>query len=378
VALSTLVLTALPAGAEDCVSGDPTISDECVAVEQAASEIRDIVQAGMERYDLTATIVSVAIDGIPILTEAAGQSITGVPARPEMHFRNGAVAIAYMATVLLRLQEQGLLSIDDPLSQWFPEYPRADEVTLEMLTNGTSGYADYVNLDILPLYDDVFRQFEPEELIAIGFSQPMACDPGTCFNYAHTNYVILGQVLESATGQPVEDLIRDYVLTPLSLQNTRSEAAPIIQQPVLHSYTAERGIFEDATYWNPSWTLAEGAIMTTDIADLLVSATAIGTGSLISPDSYTAMIAPTTTGLAPFTDQIYYALGVLVTNDWIMQTPSFAGYAAVMAYLPSDQIAIAFVATMGENTPDTARPANVIAADIATYLAPDHAPIMSR
>ncbi len=364
--------------AEDCVSGDITIGETCTSVDRAAAGIRDIVQATTDRFDLTAVIVSVDVGGIPILTEATGMSMPGIPAQPEMHFRNGAVAIAYLSTVLLRLQEDGDVSLDDRVSQWFPDYPRADEVTLAMLINSTSGYADYVNLELLPLYEDPFSQYRPEELIDIGLSQPMACDPGTCFNYAHTNIVILGQILAMASGRSVADLIDDYVLTPLSLQNTRSETTPVIQQPVLHAYTAERGMLEDSTYWNPSWTLAEGSIMTTDIADLLTSAIAVGTGSLLSPDSYAAMIAPTTSDLAPFNDQIYYSLGILVTNGWIIQTPSFAGYAAVMAYLPSRQIAIAVAVTSGAETPDSPRPANVTFAEIGTYLAPQQAPIMGR
>lgn len=373
-----LTLAFLPAGATDCADGEIAIGDACQTVDQAAADIRQIVMANAAAYDLTASIASVEVGGQPILTEAVGESMTGIPARPEMHFRNGAVAIAYLAVVLLKLQEEGVVSLDDRLSQWFPDYPRADEVTLGMLINSTSGYADYVDLDILPLYEDVFRQFRPEELIEIGLSQPMACDPGTCFNYAHTNFVILGQVMAMASGRPVEDLIGDYVLTPLGLQNTRSEATATIQQPALHAYTAERGVFEDSTYWNPSWTLAEGAIMTTDIADLLTSAEAIGSGSLVSPESHALMIAPTTADFPPFSDQVYYGLGVLMTNSWIVQTPSFAGYAAVMAYLPGHDIAIAVAVTSGQQTPDTPRPANELFADIGAYLAPDQAPSVGR
>ena len=120
--------------------------------------------------------------------------MTGVPATPDMHFRNGAVAIAYLGVVTLQLQEKGILSLDDRLSKWFPDYPRADRVTLAMLLNGTSGYADYVNLKVLPFYQDPFRSWQPDELIDIGLKQPMICEPGTCFS--HTNFVILGKVLE--------------------------------------------------------------------------------------------------------------------------------------------------------------------------------------
>jgi hypothetical protein len=81
----------------------------------------------------------------------------------------------------------------------------------------------------------------------------------------------------------MEELLRDGILAPLALDDTRSESTAMVQEPVLHAFTAERGVYEDSTYWNPSWTLARGAIMTTNIHDLLTSAIAIGSGSLVPP-----------------------------------------------------------------------------------------------
>jgi CubicO group peptidase (beta-lactamase class C family) len=92
-----------------------------------------------------------------------------------MHFRNGAVAIAYLGTVLLQLRDQGVLDLDDRLSQWFPEYPKAEQITLTMLINGTSGYADYETDAswIQTFYADPFRQWHPDELIAVGLGRQL-------------------------------------------------------------------------------------------------------------------------------------------------------------------------------------------------------------
>lgn len=373
-----LAMSTTTAGAAECPAGRVAIGSECVAAEAAADGIRTIVRDAMDEAGLKAVIVKIAIGDTPLVTQAWGESMSGVPATTDMHFRNGAVAIAYLSTVLLQLQEKGVLSLDDRLSTWFPQYPEADRITLRMLINSTSGYADYVNLDVLPLYEDVFRQWTPDELIEIGLSQPMKCDPGTCFAYAHTNFVILGEVLTRATGKPVVDLIREGILEPLSLENTRSESTPVIQEPVLHAYDGERGLYEESTYWNPSWTLARGAIMTTDIGDLLTSAIAIGTGSLLSPESHRLQLEPPVLDPSPFPEGTHYALGVLVTNAWIIQTPSFAGYSAAMAYLPERRIAIAVTATSGPTTPETPRPTDVLFAKLGEYLAPDRAPRMSR
>ena len=293
-----------------------------------------------------------------------------------MHWRNGAIAIPYMTTVLLQLADREVLRLDDKLAKWFPHYPKADRITLAMLANNTSGYADYVNLDLLPILDNPYRQWTPAELIATGLAQPMVCEPGTCFAYAHTNYVILGQVLSLAAGKPLATLIREGVLAPLRLNDTRSEDTPFIAPPVLHAFTSERGRYEESTDWNPSWTLAEGAIMTTDVPDVLRSAVAIGKGELVSAAAFAQFLDPSTAKFPGLSGSFYYGLGVIVTSGWITQTPSFFGYSGVMAYLPEYGIAVALTSTMGPTTPDN----NVtlrLFQRIATRLAPSHRPTLA-
>ncbi len=349
------------------------VAGTCTPAKEVIAKIDEIVRASMAKQDLKAVLAGVAIDGKPLLIRAWGDSMTGVPATPDMHFRNGAVAIAYMGTVLLQLCDERVLSLDDKLSRWFPQYPKADRVSLKMLINATSGYADYVNAKILvpPLYANPFRAWTPDELIAMGLGQPMKCEPGACWSYAHTNFVILGKVLEKATHRKLEDLIRERILDRLGLKDTRSENTAIIQEPVLHAFDGERGRYEESTYWNPSWTLAHGAIMTSSIGDVLKSATAIGTGALLPPQSHALQLAPLTAKFERWNDKSYYGLGVVVANGWVIQTPSFAGYAAFMGYLPSRKLAIAVSNTLGEKGSLEGNRSTDLAAEIAKYLAPD-------
>jgi D-alanyl-D-alanine carboxypeptidase len=369
---SALTAEAAPA-APACPSGQVAAAGRCAAVGEAAARIDAIVREAMKKHDLKAVLAGVAIDGQPLTVMAWGESMTGVPATPDMHFRNGAVAIAYIGTVLLQLRDKGVLDLDDRLSQWFPEYPKADQITLTMLINGTSGYADYETDEafIQDFYADPFRQWRPDELIAIGLNRPMICDPGTCWSYAHTNFVILGKVLEQVTGRPLEALIREGILDPLSLADTRSEATAVIQEPVLHAFDGERGRYEESTYWNPSWTLARGAIMTSNIADILKSAAAIGTGALVSPESHALQLAPLTAKFKPWSKTSYYGFGVVVLNGWIVQNPSFAGYAATMAYLPSHKLAIAVSVTVREKASTDGNLSTDVLKEIAAYLAPE-------
>jgi D-alanyl-D-alanine carboxypeptidase len=123
--------------APKCQAGQIAASGRCVTVEEAAARIDAIVRAAMKKHELKAVLAGFAVDGRPPSISAWGESMTGVPATPDMHFRNGAVAIAYIGTVLLQLHDKGVLDVDDTLSKWFPDYPKADRITLAMLINGT-------------------------------------------------------------------------------------------------------------------------------------------------------------------------------------------------------------------------------------------------
>jgi CubicO group peptidase (beta-lactamase class C family) len=159
-----------------------------------AAAIIELAREAMTKYHLKAVIVRVTIDGKEIVTKALGESMTGVPATEDMHFRNGAVAVSYMSTLLLQLVDQKVVSLDDKLSNWLPELPDAERVTLRMLANMTAGYPDYVVNEqfIEAFYANPFRQWTPQEQIDIALSTPRVFEPGTNWDYAHSNYVILG------------------------------------------------------------------------------------------------------------------------------------------------------------------------------------------
>ena len=399
---------ALTVGSARPASAAPTRQATPVAAAPGdqAEAIMALARELMERQDLRAVIVRVVIDGHEIVTEALGESMTGVPATPQMHFRNGAVAISYIATLLLRLVDQNVVALDDPLATWLPDLPDAEQVTLRMLANMTAGYPDYVpNAQFqAAFYTDPFRQWTPDELIAIGLSTPRVFAPGTNWDYAHTNYLILGQALEKISGKPLDVALQEDVLGPMGLRNTVAWATPEISQPVLHAFSSERrealGIpagtrfYEESTYWNPSWTLARGAIQTTNIYDMTTTAVAIGEGTLLSPESHRAQVAPDLLGFGSplegcltchtLDERYTYGLGVILSGSWLLQNPLFGGFGAVEAYLPARKMAIAVATTFGEGAFDeqgayvSGRASWEIFAAIAALLAPEDAPPATR
>jgi CubicO group peptidase (beta-lactamase class C family) len=360
--------------ASGCPAGQLALESGCADAALSAEKVRGAVRDAMAELDLRSAIVSVSVGDTPVLTQAWGESAPGQPATVDMHWRNGSIAIAYLTTALLQLQDQGVLGLDDKLSKWLPDYPRASDITLRMLANSTSGYADYVDLNVLPLYDDVHRQWSQDELIHAALAQPMKCAPGTCFSYSHANFVILGRVMSMASGKPVADLIRTGILEPLGMRETRSDSTAFIPAPVLHAFNVDRGQYEDSTDWSPSWTIAEGAIMTSTVADVMRSAPAIATGQLISPKAYAQLVEPTTAAFSPQGKARYYGLGIFVSNGWLLQNPFFFGYSGLMAYLPAQKIAIAVTSTLGPRASPDGNMSDLLFRRIVQRLTPSHMP----
>jgi CubicO group peptidase (beta-lactamase class C family) len=372
------------------LSGEPSQADA----------VRQIVRDTMAEQHLRAVILRVSVNGKNVLTDAFGESVTGVPATTKMHFHNGAVAVSYMSTLLLQLVDDKKVRLDDKVSKWLPDVPNSDQVTLGQLAQMTSGYADYVQNEsfIDGLYADPFRQFTPEELIAYGTPESLLYEPGTNWNYSHTNYVILGLALEKITGKKMTTLMRDKVLRPLGLTNTTDTGTAAIPEPALHAFTSERrealeipaGVpfYEESTYWNPSWTLARGTIQTTTIDDMHDTAVAIGTGKLLSHKSYEKMVSTELRGKTTAvpgcstcfeqSEEYTYGLGIVIVGDWLTQAPSFSGFAGAEAYLPSKKIAVAVTATHDRayfedpNLPSNT--ADALFRKIAAQIAPNDAP----
>ncbi|WP_264203435.1 serine hydrolase domain-containing protein [Streptomyces bambusae] len=388
-ALTACLALASPFTAAGSAAPDGGRGSHCVSSRPPqrgpALDVLRIAEQAQADMDLKSVIVRVTVDGREVVTAALGESMTGVPAEPAMHFRNGNIAISYMGTVLLRLVDQGKVRLDDPVSRWLPDLPHGKRITLRMLGSSTTGLIDYVTSPGFAgkVYADPFRQWTAKELVAISTGRKLLYKPGTNWSYSHANFVILGAALEKITGTRLDVLLQREVLGPLGLKETANSFTPDIPGPVLHAFTAERGTYEESSFWNPSWTTAPGAVQTTDICDLARGAAGIGSGELLSRSSYEELLDPGTVGLGratatcpatvclPNTEETHYGMGVLVLGDWLAQHPLFFGYTASQAYLPAKRLAIAVSTTKGPDTPD-GHTAHLITQQIAEELAPGH------
>ena len=187
-----------------------------------------------------------------------------------------------------------------------------------------------------------------------GVRPAATCEPGACFSYAHTNFAILSKILHEETGQSVKRLIRKRVFAPLGLRQVDISPLPAMPEPVLHSYTSDRGPYEDATSWSPSWTVGKDSIMSGTVGNVARTARAIGTGALISREASREQFSPATTMDYPgFSEDLYFGLGIAVADSWRFQNPELNGYTGIMGYHPEGDISVALTVTTGQTAAAT-------------------------
>lgn len=360
-----------------CAAGRVRVADGCVTRAAAQKHVEAMVRAAMGKLGLRATILQVETDDGPLVDRGFGNSMKGVPADPRMYWRMGSIAIPYLIDLLLQLQDEGKLSLDEPLANYRPNFPESKEVTLRMLANVTSGYPDFVQ-ENEPfqqlLFENPFRQWTPDELIHWAFTLPVACKPTTCFHYAHTNFAILSQVISQVTGKSISTLMRERIFEPLGLEHTQISRFPALPGAALHSYTGERGVYEDATFWSPSWTIGAGTVMAAPMDDVVRGFRAMAQGALISKRANRERISPAGTAhLKPFTPSLYYGMGIDVSNGWQFQNPFLDGYTGIAAYLPAQNISLGIVTTQLPRSAANSVPnASILFSELTAYLSPKH------
>jgi D-alanyl-D-alanine carboxypeptidase len=230
---------------------------------------------------------------------AAGtaQAGTGIPMLTSDHFRIGSVTKTFTAVVVLQLEAGHRLRLDDTVARWLPgALPYGSQVTIRELLNHTSGVPDYLGT-IESLYaahpGSWLRHWSPAQLVALISSRPPLSHPGTQWHYSSTNYVLLGMIIQRATGHTPGEEIQRRIIRPLHLDGTSFPAdATTLPAPAAHGYVpGPGGVPADVTGWNPTAAGAAGAMIST-AADLSRFYRALLGGHLLPPPQLAQMLAP--------------------------------------------------------------------------------------
>jgi D-alanyl-D-alanine carboxypeptidase len=155
-------------------------------------------------------------------------------------FSIASITKTFVASIVLRLVDEGRLALDDTIERWFPDVPSASRITIAMLLSHTSGIADFGNdrpgemRDLL--VSDLGRRFTPEEAFAYSTRLGPSAEPGARFSYSNANYQALGIVASRVTGVALGDLIADRFAGPLGLGHTTLDDGSLVAADAQHGW----------------------------------------------------------------------------------------------------------------------------------------------
>jgi D-alanyl-D-alanine carboxypeptidase len=291
-------------------------------------------------------------------TGVAGDGVAAAHAKvtPQTPFAIASVTKTFTAALILRLADEGRLTISDPLARWLPDYPNAANITLRMLLQHTSGLADYFQN---PKFDAALNRAKrhawmPDEVLP--FVGKPAFAPGNGWGYSNTNFVLLGLVAERAGGAPWAEQVRREFFVPLGLSSTYVQGVGAPAVPPAHANQMFVGFagrilprdLSDGSTLVPFTAVATAAFSAGSIAstsgDLARWARALYGGDVLSPASLAEMLTfdPEIQRYAA----LAYGLGVSrVKIDGrfvaIGHTGALAGTRAAIRWLPKQQVSVA-------------------------------------
>jgi D-alanyl-D-alanine carboxypeptidase len=352
------------------------------AADAALAHLRAVLQAELTARYAAATTESLAFPGATVavglpdgrvfeLATGFADTSRAIPMTPDSRMPSGSIGKTFVSALTLHLVEQGVLDLDDRLADWlghepwFHRLPNGNAITLRQLLNHSSGLINHV-FDPQSGFADHFRQQalagnldrgpDPEQLVGFVLDHEPLFAPGEGFHYSDTNYILVGLVIERASGEDYYDLLRDRILEPLDLDAT----APLIDRRVdrlPQGYAPQsRELFgipvevvgDDGLVFDPSIEWTGGGLVTMS-SDLVRWARALFDGRFLSRTSLQEMlgsIAVPEEREPAATDRAFgYGLGIGVTHMAnavaYRHGGFFPGYHSMLAYFPSYGFAIA-------------------------------------
>ncbi len=269
----------------------------------------------------------------------------GVAATPQSVYRIGSITKQFTAAAVMQLAEQGKLSLDDDITKYLPTLPvQGRHVLIRQLLNHTSGIKSYTGLGprwfrLLPL------ELSPDSIVGLVAHEPFDFEPGTNWRYDNTGYVILGMLIEKASGQKYADYLRDHVTGPLGLSATvYCDERPIIPHRAT-GYEVESGKLVNDTPIHMSQPFAAGALCSTT-GDLASWSRALAGGRVVSAASYARMSTPDTLTTGR---RLAYGFGLgageLEGHHVVSHGGGIPGFVSMLATYPADSLTVVVLVT---------------------------------
>ncbi len=271
-----------------------------------------------------------------------------LPATNATVYRTGSITKQFTAAAIMQLVEQGRIALDDPMTKYLPEYPQWRTITVRQLLNHTSGIHSYTANPAWPATWG--SDLTPAQLVAYVDKDTLDFAPGTQFRYNNTGYVLLGMILDKVTGTPYPTLMRERFFTPLGMRSATYCPSTPTKTDDAKGYDRGATAITSAKYMSMTHPYSAGALCMS-VVDFLRWQTALTSGRVVSPASYTMMsTSDTVSSGKPTTFGFGLATALLGTHRIVQHGGGVNGFNTAQMWFPDDSLrVVVFSNTVGSN-----------------------------
>jgi CubicO group peptidase (beta-lactamase class C family) len=248
---------------------------------------------GLTAQGLFTGAVLVAKNGKILLKRGFGIADydTGKPNTPKTVYSIASMTKAFTAMSIMMLEERGLLSVNDRLSDYFPDYPRGDDITIHQMLNMTAGIHGF--FDDEALWANISTYHEPEDMLQYFIDDPLDFEPGTQWAYCNSCYVLLGIIIEKVSGMTYRDFIKENILCPLRMRHTSydPEGMDFLNRKAVGYDTIATLPPPISFYLHPTIAYSAGGIFST-VTDMYKWAKSLETDMLVTNETLERIVTP--------------------------------------------------------------------------------------
>ncbi|MBX2872235.1 MAG: serine hydrolase [Saprospiraceae bacterium] len=325
-----------------------------------STSYRSILEESFGEHQSGATAI-VAKAGKILYQDAIGQANMelGVKMKMEHIFRIGSITKQFTSVAIMQLEEQGKLSIQDPITKYIPDYPtHGHTITVEHLLTHTSGIRSYTDMES---FGSMFRKdMSPMELVDVFKDEPMDFAPGEKFNYNNSGYILLGVIIEKVSGLSYEEYVQKHLFEPLGMTASYYGSASRVIPERVAGYQGAKGDYRNADYLSMTLPYAAGSLLST-VADLYTWTKAVHSHQLVSAKSLEKAFSPFKLNNGEESDYGYgWSLGKIYDHPAVEHGGGINGFLTESIYVPEEKLFVAVFSNCNCQSPSPA--ANKMAA----------------
>jgi D-alanyl-D-alanine carboxypeptidase len=356
--LAAIVALALPA----CAIAAPLSAQQQHDIDASIGEW--LAQTGAPSVS-----IAVASGGEVVYAKAYGKArlSPAKAATPTTRYAIDSVSKEFTAAAILKLQEEGKLSLDDHVAKYFPELAGADQISIRQVLSHTAGYRDYWPQDFVTI--EMGHPTTVRAVLDEWGKKPLDFSPGSDWQYSNTGFVIAGAIVEKVSGQPLVDFIRANIFDPLKMADVTDADQRALGPDDAGAYTRySDGPVRLAPKEGAGWLFAAGelAMAPRELAKWDISLMA---RTLLTPASYDALYTPIK--LSTGRDS-HYSLGLGVRDSHgrlvISHDGGGSGFLAANVMYPAEKLAVIAFTNNDWASPDA------VTSRLAFVLLPPSAP----